>query len=361
MRFVSREGYFFVELYVGMGKMVAWWHQYALGFRLKGKREQKGEFGMEITYWLQKGSANLLITSALEPAAHDVVSFIDRHGNSIKRFAILVSDSSACLEHLRENGAIFMRQGLEEIRHGEEWASLIRCKLFDDNEVLFVEKGESFGPLPGFVPVENDTVEVANSTERIDHLASVVRVNESDFWNNYLCRLLNMNHLQTIGEEFFANLSTGMKMHVLHSAQTKLNKVIVEPLPEKTRYSQVDVFLQHHFGTGIQHLAFEVGDLAEVVRNFSAKGVKFTQVPERYYQDLRNEFPELPIDLMQQCNILCEKDGDKILLQVFTEPIGDRPTLFYEFIQRVNEYDGFGANNVRQLFKSLEVQLNGEA
>ena len=92
---------------------------------------------------------------------------------------------------------------------------------------------------------------------------------------------------------------------------------------------------------------------------FKSKGIAFTAVPEKYYDSLTVDHPDVPVELLRKYNILCEQDGDKLLLQVFTEPIGDRPTLFYEFIQRINKFDGFGANNIKQLFKSLENTLNG--
>ena len=104
----EHSGIKFVELFVGMGKMVSWWHQYALGFQLRGQRIYQGVHGKEITYWMQQGNANLLITSALEPAAHDVVSFVDRHGNSIKRFAVEVNNIEETLAHLKAQKAIFL-------------------------------------------------------------------------------------------------------------------------------------------------------------------------------------------------------------------------------------------------------------
>jgi 4-hydroxyphenylpyruvate dioxygenase len=354
----EHSGYKFVELYVGMGKLVAWWHQFALGFELKGKRIHKGMFGEEITYWLQQGKANLLITSAMEPAAHDVVSFVDRHGNSIKRFAVSVENIELAFEHAKKHQAIFL-SSIEHIAVQDEQAKIFRVKLFDDNEIMYVESSNTFGPLPGFMPINETQTVTENHIQGIDHLASVVRMNESNYWNQYMANNLALTHIQTIGEEFFANLLTGMKMNVFSSQIAKINKVIVEPLPDKSKKSQVDVFLQHNLGTGIQHLAFEVDDLISVVSKFKEKGIQFNPVPEAYYEELLKEMPELPIEQMKENGILCEKDDDKLLLQVFTEPIGDRPTLFYEFVQRVNDYDGFGAKNVHQLFKSLEVQLNG--
>lgn len=354
---VKDSGVFFVEIYVGMAKIVAWWHQFAIGFKLKGTREFKGLHGNQITYWLQSGNANILITSALDPSAHDIVSFIDRHGNSIKRFAVEVDDIQVALESLRMKNAIFLHQGIETITENEEKAEIIRCKLFDDNELVFIKRTNCTSILPGF-KTTNDVI-LNHDILGIDHLASVVRVNESNFWTDYLSRLLDLDQTQTIGEEFFANQSIGMKMQVLNCKKTKINQVISEPLPSKQIKSQVDVFLDHHFGNGIQHLAFEVDDLIKVVKAFKSKGVVFTAIPSKYYDNLRIDHPDIPVELLRASNILCEQEGDKLLLQVFTEPIGDRPTLFYEFIQRINEFEGFGANNVKQLFKSLENNLNG--
>jgi 4-hydroxyphenylpyruvate dioxygenase len=350
-------GILYVEIYVGMAKLVAWWHQHALGFTLMGKRERKGQFGLEVTYWLQNGGANLLITSALEPAAHDVVSFVDRHGNSIKRFAIEVNSIEVATAFLQQQSAILLSQGIEEERVGAEASKMVRCKLFDDNEICFVERVGCGGILPGFQLTQAEPT-AAHPVKQIDHLASVLRINEAEFWNHYLSKLMSLQHVQTIGEEFFAGLLTGMKMFVLTSPNKRINQVIVEPLPEKSKKSQVDIFLSHHYGNGIQHIAFEVDDLVGLVQELKSKGVGFTPVPEQYYRDLESHHPELPIEHLRASNILCEKDEDKILLQVFTEPLGDRPTLFYEFVQRVNDFEGFGAANVKHLFKSLELQLN---
>ncbi len=350
------KGILFIEIYVGMGKMVAWWHEKALGFQLRGIKEKKGLFGQEITYWLQQGEANVLITAALEPSAHDVVSYIDRHGNSIKRLGIEVESINESFEFLNKNQAILL-SSIQEETSGEEWSAYFNMKLFDENEITFVERKNCEAPFAGFKKV-NNSLNFNHFIHKIDHVASVVRTHEAEFWNQYLCKLLNLNPTQTIGEEFFRNLQTGMKMFVLSSSTGHFNKVIVEPLPDKNKASQVDIFLRRHLGNGIQHVAFEVSDLKEVVKKLQTNGVSFTPIPDGYYDELKMKYPELPVDLLKQNHIFCEKNNDQYLFQVFTEPIGDRPTLFYEFVQRVNGYKGFGEMNVKQLFKSLELHLN---
>ena len=354
---------FFIEIFVGMGKIVSWWHEYALGFELKGKRESIGQKGRQLTYWLQLGECNLLITSALEPSATDIVSFVDRHGNSIKSFAVEIDDINAVYLELKEKKAIMLNKEIEWLEINGEKSGTIRCKLFDDNEINFIQRINCKNILPGFAETSEKTdkevVLPKGNVLRFDHLASVVRTNEANFWNEYLIRIFSLKEIYTVGEEFFAGLSTGMQMHVLASENGRFNKVIVEPLLEKEKKSQVDIFIQHHLGNGIQHIAFEVDDLTAIISGFKERGVKFTTIPEKYYVDLAKEHPELPVEELKKANILCEIYGSKLLLQVFTEPIGDRPTLFYEFIQRINSFSGFGTNNIKQLFKSLEAQLNG--
>jgi 4-hydroxyphenylpyruvate dioxygenase len=351
------KGVLFVEIYVGMAKMVAWWHEMALGFTLMGVKEVKGQHGLEITYWLKHGEANILITSALEPGAHDVVSFVDKHGNSIKRFGIEVSSIDKTESLLKERMAIVTKHKTTT-SHEDESSASIHIKLFDDNELAFIERNNTDAPFAGFSKTNKPESEYF--IKRIDHLASVVRINEGHYWNEYLSRILELDLVQTIGEEFFSNLLSGMKMFVLSTQDNSFNKVIVEPLPEKIKQSQVDVFLNNHLGNGIQHLAFEVDDLISTVIKLKSNGVIFTSVPSKYYDELALNSPELPIEMLRKANILCERADDKILLQVFTEPIGDRPTLFYEFVQRINNYRGFGSENIKQLFKSLELHLRND-
>ena len=129
-----------------------------------------------------------------------------------------------------------------------------------------------------------------------------------------------------------------MSMNVYSSEQNSFDFVIVEPLIVKESNSQVDTFLENHLGNGIQHIAFTVIDLVSLVSKLKKKGVSFVKIPSSYYDELAVDFPELPIEILRENNILCESEGSQLLLQIFTEPIGDRPTLFYEFIERINDY-----------------------
>lgn len=350
-------GYYFVELYVGMAKMVVYWHCQALGFKVIGIKKTTNAGQEKITYWLKQGEINLWISSAMSPANHEMVSFVDRHGNAIKKFAILYPKLSEKYEHLIEQGLIPLSPVFSESDHfGTVNYAVFR--LFDENHVIFIDKTSYQSHLlPGFEACEYEHPQ-ENLMDEYDHLASVLRINETYYWENYLNKLADFERVQQIGEEHFTELSTGMQMTVLRSKEFQLNHVLVEPLIQKSRMSQVDLFLQHHNGSGIQHLAFNCSDIFKTIKACKKNGVVFNPVLDEYYEQLKREHPEWPVEEWKKYGVLCEQDGDSLLFQIFTEPIGDRPTLFYELIQRVNGFSGFGENNVKQLFTALENKLN---
>jgi len=347
---------FYIEIYVGMGKVVSWWHQFALGFQLRGKRTQIGKFGKEITYWLSAGNVNLLVTSALDSGANDVILFFNKHGIGLKKIAIEVDNLDETINKLSDLKVVTVNRNVKIESDNFIESRSYSVKLFDDNEIVFIERSgivDNF--LPNFEIIKDEpTFEVNNQIQSIDHFAAAMRVNESLFWGDYICKFLNLTHVQKIGEEYFSGMKTGMSMNVYSSDYNSFDFVIVEPLITKSTNSQVDTFLESHLGNGIQHIAFTVTDLVSLVSKLKKKGVSFVKIPSSYYDELTLEFPELPIEILRENNILCESEGNQLLLQIFTEPIGDRPTLFYEFIERINNYKGFGLTNIKNLFKSLE-------
>lgn len=350
-------GILYYEIYVGMAKLVAWWHCLSFGFIMKGYRKYKGNNGEQITYWLKLGDINLLVTSALSPAAHDVVSYVDKHGNSVANIAFEVKDIEETLNHLIRKNAIFNSNKIMEIKDGSSSARVIDCKFLDNNQFRFIERSncdDCF--LPGFTLVEQEKGQNQSGFYGIDHFAVALNNNEAKVWAPYICEIFGMEVIQELGKEYFENLNTGMNMTVLSGESLNFSFVLVEPLINKSP-SQVNFFLDHHYGTGIQHIAFRVDDLPKIARALVENGVNFIDIPAQYYNHLKDEASEVNIDHLKEVNVLCEKSKDGYLLQVFTESFGDRPTLFYELIERINEYDGFGEKNIKALFRSLEETL----
>lgn len=347
----------YYEIYVGMAKLVAWWHCISFGFTIKGYKIFNGDYGKQITYWLELGDINLLITSALSPSAHDVVSYVDKHGNSVANIAFEVTDIQKTFEHLSDNNAIFNSNQIIEVNAGRASAKIIECKFLDNNQFKFIERtncSDCF--LPGFILLETNQVQKVSGFYSIDHFAIALNNNETKIWAPYISNIFDMEVIQELGKEYFEKLNTGMNMTVLSGKLFDLNFVFVEPLINKSP-SQVNFFLDHHYGTGIQHIAFRVENLPKIAHQLIANGINFIKVPPKYYNHLEEVASELNVKELEELNILCEKNENGYLFQIFTESFGDRPTLFYELIERVNQYKGFGEKNIKALFQSLEEQL----
>lgn len=353
--------YDYVEYYVGMAKMVAYWHVKALGFRILAKLGPETGVPDRLSYYLEKGSIRLVITSAYQqsPFGFDLLGFVDRHGNGVKRWAIRVNGVQHAWDRAFANGAIPVSppQTLRD-HHGE--VQLASIKLFDDNEIVFVDYGDYSGPfMPGFEAVDQDDITEIPETglQAIDHIASAVRENESPIWSDYLNRIFQTDTVQEFRKGEISTGNSGLTLKVLKQEESLVSKVLVEPDNGRLR-SQVQEYLDEFKGAGIQHIAFSTDDIFATVHNLRRNGVEFTRYPESYYDLLRerSDGTGIDVDKLKEYGILCDVEGDAYLLQIFTQPIGDRPTFFYEIVQRVRNYQGFGLGNVKTLFKAVEME-----
>lgn len=361
--------YAYVEFYVGMAKMVAYWHVKALGFELIAYRGPETGCPDVLSYLLRKGSINLVITSAATPSAWEVLSFVDRHGNGVKRIAYKVHDVQAAYDHAVSVGAIPIHepQRLEDKR-GHVWEATL--KLFDRKEIVFYNgddfKGELLphfekANLQGFEP------DFENGFLNIDHIAYGLHVNEIERWcDGYFQKIFGGEIVQDIRPGDMITEYSGLLLRLLSSANHRLHNVFVEP-QNRARPSQVQEYLEAYYGSGVQHMAFATDNIFESVLAMNKTGADFVQYPKAYYDMMREEgdVPADLIDKLESHNVLCAKDGDAYLFQTFTKPFGDRPTFFYEIIQRTNNFSGFALENITQLFKAVEREqerrLLGEA
>ncbi|MGB0521653.1 MAG: 4-hydroxyphenylpyruvate dioxygenase [Flammeovirgaceae bacterium] len=352
--------YDYIECYVGMARMVAFWHAKTLGFKVIGYCGPETGVPEKVSYFLQKNDIKLVITSAAQPSSYDIVSFVDLHGNGVKRLAIRVDDVATFYQKAVTNGAIPIREPFrKEDKHG--FVEQAYVKLFDDNEIAFINADQYHGLfMPGYQNVAHEWEHTAGQEDtlltKIDHIACALRENEMRIWESYLHNMLDATTVQEFGQGDIATNKSGLILKVLQNAQKSLNKVLVEP-DNKEKKSQIQVFIDKNFGTGIQHVAFASEDIFTTVKRMREGGMIFTSFPDSYYDLLREKHPHLNVDKIQECRLLCDVEDDALLLQTFTTPIGDRPTLFYEVVQRVNDYEGFGLGNINTLFEAVEKDL----
>ena len=232
-------------------------------------------------------------------------------------------------------------------------------KMFDDNEIVLINYDDYKGDfLPGYKNVQKDWELNQEDSElkKIDHVACALRLNEIKLWENYFNSIflsetvMEFDQRQKEGEK-----KIGMLLKVLQSEDKQINNVLLEP--DHGVKTQVQLFIDQNYGTGIQHIAFESENIFKSVKVLRANGVKFTKFPDSYYDKLEIKYPQLDVAALRKYGILCDVLDGAFLFQIFTTPIGDRATFFYEIVQRVNSYEGFGLDNIHALFEAVEEEL----
>lgn len=351
--------YDYIEYYVGMAKMVVYWHMKALGFKVIAYCGPETGFPDRCSYYIVKNNIKLVITSASQPSSYKIVSFVDLHGNGIKKIAVKVKDVAQSFEKAIRNGAIPL-QG--PVTTSDQYGSVEQAslKLFDDNEIVMINYDNYNGDfIPGYKNVEDDwNIQGEDShLEKIDHVACALRLNEIELWETYFNNIFQSKTVKQFDERKVSDeKKIGMLLKVLQSEDKMMNNVLVEP--DSNTKSQVQLFIDQNYGAGIQHIAFESNNIFKSVEILKLNGVKFTKTPDSYYEKLAVKHKELDVEILKKHGVLCDVLDGSLLFQVFTSPIGDRATFFYEVVQRVNEYEGFGLDNIHALFEAMEMEIN---
>ena len=341
-----------------MAKVLAYWHVHALGFSNFAYSDARRESSGVTSIVLTSGNIKLVFTSAYptynSKSDVEVSSFINQYHCGVKRIALSVSNVTEVFETALSHGAFPVKFPVkinDEFGYIEEAA----IRLYDSNEIMFINRENYTGVFkPGY-----RLSEVGQRGEKmltdIDHIASELRINESQYWSEYLTKTLGTETVQKF--ERNEENKTGMILKVNQSMDQKLTLVIAEP----ASYLQKSKVQQNldQFGQGIHHLAFHTDNIINTIKQMTENAVEFVSFPGSYYDLLRNnaDFKEIDINTLQECGILIDKEGDTYLLQKFIKPISDRPFFFYEIVQRVNGYNGFALKNINVLKKAEEIEI----
>ncbi len=351
-------GYDYVEFYVGSAKMWAYWHARAMGMNIVGYLGPETGVKDRVSYYLEKNNFRLLITAAVKPSAFEITSFVTKHGDGVKRWSLKVKDVKTTFEAALKNGAIPERNPKrfeDENGYVEEAA----IKLYDDAEIVFVNRDNYKGIFkPGFgKPIQKFEITAEETgLQAVDHIVGNVRVNEMNLWANYINTSLNFETFIDFGPGDISTKYSALLSKVVRSKEgASVKNPINEPY-EGVKKSQIEEFIQEYLGSGIQHIAVATNDIIKTIAAMRKNGVEFLSVPDTYYDLLKERGFEVTedIDELKKYGILCDTEGKGYLLQLFTKPIGDRPTFFYEIIQRRKGAQGFGQGNFQALFESIE-------
>ncbi len=352
-------GYDYIEFYVGSAKMTAYWFASTLNLNITAYAGPETGVRDRVSYFLTKNNLKIVVTSAIDPGNYEIFGFVQRHGDGVKRWSIEVDDVEAAFRYATQHGAVMVtRPHKLEDHNGYVMEAAIR--LYDDTELVYVNRDHYSQTLkPGYCKPHQLIQIVSQETgiQAIDHIVGNVRENEMNLWADYFN--------QTMGFETFVDFKAGdigtkysaLLSKVVRSQNNKIKNPINEPF-EGLKKSQIEEYIQTYRGSGVQHIAIRTEKIVDTIAALRANGVEFLTVPDTYYDMLRSRKDlniEESIDDLQKHGILCDKEENGYLLQLFTKPIGDRPTFFFEFIQRRGGSEGFGKGNFQSLFESIEL------
>ncbi len=357
------KGYDYVEFYVGSAKMNAYWHAKAMGFQIKAYCGPETGVRDRSSYLLERKNLRVMITAPLQPSSYDVMGYYQKHGDSVKRWGVRVKDVAASFQFAVKNGAIPVRKPYR-IEDRDGYVETAAIRIYDDTELTFSNYDNYNGLFrPGFdYPIQDIQVRTEDTGLLcIDHIVGNVRENEMDQWANYFNKAMDFETIVDFGPGDISTQYSALLSKVVSTKDGIVKNPINEPHEGKMQ-SQIDEYIHHHYGAGVQHVALVTSNIINSIEALRENGVEFLSVPATYYEDLRKQNDELPdekkvtenIDELERLGILCDHEGDGYLLQLFTKPIGDRPTFFYEIIHRRKGAKGFGQGNFQALFESIE-------
>jgi len=343
---------------VGNATQAAHFYQSVYGMELVAYSGPETGNRDHVGYVLRSGAVRFVLTGAVNPDS-PLTEHHRRHGDGISDIALEVPDVDRCIRHARSQGATIVHEPQDvSDEHGTVRTAVIAA--YGDTRHTLVDRSSYRGPyLPGYVAAASlprpDGVP-ERLFQALDHVVGNVELGRMDQWVDFYNRVLGfINMAEFVGDDVATEYSALMSK-VVSSGNHRVKFPLNEPAVGKKR-SQIDEYLEFYRGPGAQHLALATNDILQTVDLLAARGVKFLSTPDSYYQDpeLRARIGDVrvPIEELQRRGILVDRDEDGYLLQIFTKPIGDRPTVFFEFIERHGSL-GFGKGNFQALFQAIE-------
>ena len=350
--FMPLNGIHHVELYVGNALQAAYFYAHAFGFKRVAYRGLETGTRDQVSHVLQQGRIRLVLTGALHSGS-PIAAHQHRHGDGVKDIALRVPSVDNAYREATSRGAT----GVCEPREVSDERGAIKVATIETyGETLhtFVEILDYDGPfLPGFEPVEDGT-EDSGMLLALDHIVGNVELGSMDTWVKFYEDVFGMTEMIHFSDDDISTEYSALMSKVVSDGKGLVKFPINEPAEGK-RKSQIDEYLEFYEGPGAQHLAVATRDIVGTVTELRRRGVEFLTIPPAYYEDVPTRVPEVAeqlVDLREQ-GILVDRDDEGYLLQIFTKPVGDRPTMFFEIIER-HGARGFGDGNFKALFEAIE-------
>lgn len=344
----------YVEFYVGNAKQAAHYYKTAFGFQSLAYAGLETGVRDRASYVLQQDKIRLVLTTALHEDS-PIGDHVRKHGDGVKVIALWVDDATKSFEETVKRGAKpFMEPTKESDEHGE----VIRSGIYTYGETvhMFVERKNYKGTfLPGYEPWKSDYNPEPVGLKFIDHMVGNVGWGEMNEWVKWYEDVMGFMNFLSFDDKQIHTEYSALMSKVMANGNGRVKFPINEPAEGKKK-SQIEEYLDFYGGPGVQHIAVTTNDIIDTVAKLRSRGVEFLSAPpQAYYDEIPERVGEINEDLkkLQKLGIMIDCDEDGYLLQIFTKPVEDRPTLFFEIIQRMGA-KGFGAGNFKALFESIE-------
>ena len=348
----------YVEFYVGNAKQAAHFYKTTFGFQSYAYRGLETGSTEEVSYVLKQDKIRLVLTTPLNSKS-PINEHLAKHGDGVKVVALWVEDATSAWEETTKRGAkSFMKPTVEKDEHGEVVRSGIHT--YGETVHVFVERKNYDGVfLPGFKKWESDYNPTSTGLKFIDHMVGNVGWGEMNQWVEWYEKVMGFVNFLSFDDKQITTEYSSLMSKVMSNGNGRIKFPINEPA-EGMKKSQIEEYLDFYETPGVQHIAVATDDIVKTVTELRARGIEFLPPPPQAYYDAipsrlgsHMEFMNEDIAELQKLSILVDADEEGYLLQIFTKPIEDRPTLFFEIIQRMGA-KGFGAGNFKALFESIE-------
>jgi 4-hydroxyphenylpyruvate dioxygenase len=351
--FLPLKGTDHVEFYVGNARQAAYYYRTAFGMKLVAYCGPETGQRTRASYVLQQGRIRFVLTTSLR-ADEGIAEHVTRHGDGVRVIALEVEDARSAWTETTSRGA---RSVSEPTESSDEHGRVITASIatYGDTIHTFVERGHYNGPfLPGFRAEPEDSIARPVGLKHIDHMVGNVGWNSMNQWVDFYANVMGFRLYQHFDDKDISTEYSALMSKVMSNGNGYVKFPINEPA-EGRRKSQIEEYLEFYGGPGVQHIALATDDILDTISRLQTQGVQFLSIPHTYYTELANRVGRIdePIEELERLGILVDRDDEGYMLQIFTRPVEDRPTLFYEIIQRKGSRS-FGKGNFKALFEAIE-------
>jgi len=347
-----------IEFYVGNARQAAHYYQAAFGFQLLAYRGPETGVRDRASYLLQQGKIRFVLTTAIRPDLSEdaamIADHVSRHGDGVRDLALWVDDARDAFTKAVERGAIAVHEP-RVMRDDDGEVVVAAIRTYGDTIHSLVERSGYRGSfMPGYRAVIPHYAPPPVGLMYVDHCVGNVELGRMDHWVQFYADVMGFRNLITFDDNDINTEYSSLMSKVMANGNDRIKFPINEPAGGRKK-SQIDEYLEFYGGPGVQHMALATDDIIGTVTTLRDRGVEFLSTPTTYYEELQGRVGKIdePVEVLQSLGILVDRDPDGYLLQIFTRPVEDRPTVFYEIIQRKGA-KSFGKGNFRALFEAIE-------